>query len=114
MSLKQVILVRQDLNLPKGKLAAQVAHASISSYDSANFIKRNNWKFTGMKKIVLKVNNLDELQEYYKKAKKAKLPCSIISDAGRTVVEPGTITCVGIGPETEEKIDVITGELKML
>jgi peptidyl-tRNA hydrolase, PTH2 family len=114
MSLKQVILVRQDLNLPKGKLAAQVAHASISAYDNANFIKKNNWKHTGMKKIVLKVQNLEELKDYYKKAKQAKLPCSIISDAGHTVVEAGTVTCVGIGPETEEKIDIITGELKML
>lgn len=114
MSLKQVIIVRQDLNLPKGKLAAQVAHASVSAYDKSSFLKRNNWKFTGMKKIVLKVENLEKLEDYYKKAKKAKLPCAKITDAGHTVVEPGTITCVGIGPETEEKIDVITSELKML
>ena len=114
MSLKQVIIVRHDLQLPKGKLAAQAAHASISAYDKSNFIKRNNWKHTGMKKIVLKVQTLEQLEEYYKKAKKAKLPCSIIADAGHTVVKAGTITCVGIGPETEEKIDLITSELKML
>jgi len=114
MALKQVIIVRQDLQLPKGKLAAQVAHASVSAYDKASFLKKNNWRHTGMKKIVLKVQTLNELENYFKQAKKAKLPTAIIADAGHTVVTAGTITCVGIGPETEEKIDLVTGKLKML
>jgi len=112
--MKQVILVRQDLNLPKGKLAAQVAHASVSCFNRAGFFKRKKWLAIGMKKVVLKVKNLEELRKYASKAKKAKLTTSMIADAGRTVVESGTITCLGIGPDEDEKIDAITGNLKML
>ncbi len=112
--MKQVILVRSDLKLPKGKMAAQVAHAAVGAYDNANYIKRKAWIHTGMKKIVLKVVDENELLIYHHKAKKAKLPCSLITDAGHTVVEPGTVTCLGIGPESEESIDEVTGELKMM
>jgi peptidyl-tRNA hydrolase, PTH2 family len=112
--MKQVILVRQDLNLPKGKLAAQVAHASISAYRKAGLIKRRTWLATGMKKVVLKVKDLDELNIYLRDAKNNDLKPALIADAGRTVVESGTITCLGIGPDSDDKINKVTGKLKIL
>ncbi|MFT4304360.1 MAG: peptidyl-tRNA hydrolase Pth2 [Candidatus Woesearchaeota archaeon] len=112
--MKQVILVRTDLNLPKGKLAAQVAHASVSCFNKTGFFKKKIWLSSGMKKVVLKVDNLDKLRIYEKRAKKNKLTTSLIADAGKTVVESGTITCLGIGPDDESKIDAVTGDLKCL
>jgi len=112
--LKQVILVRQDLKMPKGKLAAQVAHASVEAMLKASKANFAEWKGYGYKKVVLKVKDEKELLEYQKLAKKAKLKTALIRDAGRTVLEPGTITCLGIGPDYEDKIDKVTGNLKIL
>ena len=114
MSYKQVILVRQDLKLPKGKLSSQVAHASVSSMLKSHKDDINKWRNKGMKKVVLKVKDLDELLEFKRKIEDAGIVCALIQDAGKTVVESGTITCLGIGPDKEEKIDGITGTLKMV
>ncbi|MGV8171840.1 MAG: peptidyl-tRNA hydrolase Pth2 [Candidatus Woesearchaeota archaeon] len=111
---KQVILVRDDLKLPKGKLAVQVAHASVEAVHRSNKSVVNAWRAEGMKKVVLKITNLDELYMYDQNAKKAGLVTAIITDAGRTVVSPGTVTCMAIGPDVEQKIDAITSKLKML
>ncbi len=112
--MKQVILVRQDLKLPKGKLAVQVAHASVGAMVKSHKDDIKKWESVGQKKVVLKVKDKDELLKYNRLAEDAGLVTSIIIDAGRTVVEPGTMTCVGIGPDSEEKIDKVTKELKMI
>ncbi len=114
MAYKQVILVRKDLNLPKGKLASQVGHAVAATISRTKKEVLERWASEGMKKIVLKVKDLDELKEYQKTAKQSGLVAELISDAGHTTVEPGTVTCLGIGPDEEEKIDKVTGKLKML
>lgn len=114
MLYKQVIVVRQDLKLPKGKLSAQVAHASVNALLKSHKDDIKKWKDEGMKKVVLKVKDLSELMEYKRKAEDAGLVTALIEDAGLTVVEPGTITCLGIGPDKEERIDNITGNLKCL
>ena len=111
---KQVILVRADLKLPKGKMAVQVAHASVDCTLNSTRKKVMNWKRGGMKKIALKVADLEELKNFHVKAKDAGLVTSLISDAGHTTVKPGTITVCGIGPDTEEKINELTSELKMV
>ncbi len=67
-----------------------------------------------MPKIVLKVKDEKELLLYFQQAKDAGLVTCVISDAGKTVIAPGTKTCVGIGPDTQEKIDKITGKLPLL
>src|SRR3989344_7057009 len=112
MQYKQVILVREDLKLPKGKMAAQVAHASLDSALRSEKKLVEQWRQSGAKKVVLKANDEKELFKYKQIAEDAGLKTALIKDAGHTVVEPGTITCLGIGPDSEEKIDEITGKLK--
>ena len=114
MEYKQVILVRQDLKLPKGKMAVQVSHASVGALLKSHKDDIEKWKQQGMKKIVLKVKDLDELLVYKNQAEDAGLVTSLVEDAGHTVVKPGTITCLGIGPGKSEKIDKITGNLKIV
>ncbi len=111
---KQVIIVRKDLNLSKGKLAVQAAHASLDSYKNANEKTKTEWEREGEKKVVVKVEGLKELLDIYKKAKEMDLPCSLIRDAGKTELPPGTITALGIGPCKEKDTDKITKKLKLL
>jgi len=112
-SYKQVILARADLKLPSGKLAAQVGHAAVECALKSDPKKVKAWVNQGMPKIVLKVKDEKEMMDYFQFCKDAGLTVSLITDAGHTVVEPGTRTCVGIGPDEEEKIDKITSQLKM-
>ncbi len=114
MGMKQVILVRMDLKLPKGKLGAQTAHASTEAMLKADTDNINEWRSEGAKKVVLKVADEKELLRFFQDAKDAGLKPSLITDAGKTVIAPGTKTCVGIGPHEEKTIDEITGDLKML
>lgn len=114
MALKQVILVRQDLKLPKGKLSVQVAHASLEAALKSDSDKVESWRAEGGKKVALKVKNEKELYSYQQKSKANGLVATVIRDAGHTVLEPGTVTCLGIGPDEEEKIDKVSGKLKMV
>lgn len=110
----QKILVRQDLKLPKGKLASQVAHASVEAVIRSDKDKVSKWRKEGMPKIVLKVKDQKELQNYNQLAKDSGLVTALITDAGKTTVEPGTITALAIGPDEDEKINKITKNLKLL
>ena len=112
--MKQVILVRQDLKLPKGKMSVQVAHASSSALIKSHKDDLKKWQSSGMKKVVLKVEDEKELFKYKQQAEDLGLVTALIEDAGKTVVAPGTVTCLGIGPDKEEKIDKVTGKLKMV
>lgn len=114
MPYKQVLLVREDLKLPKGKLSAQVAHAAVDASTKSDKKIVELWKKEGGKKVVLKVKDEKELFKYKQMAEDIELKTALITDAGHTVLEPGTITCLGIGPDLEEKIDRITGKLKMM
>lgn len=112
--MKQAIIVRTDLKMGKGKIASQCAHASVSSFIEVSKSKGDAWLKQGMKKVVLKVKSDKDLLDLCKKAKKEKVPCVIITDAGLTQIDPGTMTTLGIGPDTDKKIDKITGKLKLL
>jgi len=117
MECKQVILIRADLKLPKGKLGAQAAHASCEAVlrslpDKKSLVKR--WREQGQKKVVLRVESQEELFRFEQLAKTAGIVAALITDAGRTVIAPGTVTALGIGPDEEERIDRLTGSLKML
>jgi PTH2 family peptidyl-tRNA hydrolase len=111
---KQVILVRNDLKLTKGKMAAQVSHASVEATLKSHKDDIKTWREEGMKKAVLKVDNRYQLFKFKNKAEDAGLVVALITDAGHTHLKPGTATCVGIGPDDAEKIDEITGELKLI
>lgn len=112
--MKQVIVVNESLLLPRGKLAAQVAHASLDAFLAASATAQKNWLREGMPKIVLKAESAEELQLLEAKAAAAKLPVGLIADAGHTVVEAGTLTCLGIGPAKDEAINAVTGHLKLV
>lgn len=112
--MKQAIVIRTDLDMGRGKIAAQSSHASVSVLSKAKKEDIEEWKNEGMKKVVLKVSSEEELMKVYSEAKKAKLPCVIIEDRGLTQVEAGSATAVGIGPAEDSKIDKITGKLKLL
>tara|TARA_B100001250_G_C19671832_1_gene731830 strand:+ start:687 stop:1040 length:354 start_codon:yes stop_codon:yes gene_type:complete len=113
---KLVIVVRTDLGISKGKMAAQVAHAAVNcslkskKSDSFNF---KGWYNDGQKKVVVKGTNESLLRELQQHAKDIGLTCSLVSDAGLTEVPPGTVTCLGIGPASESKINEITGNLSL-
>jgi len=114
---KMVILSRKDLKLSKGKLAVQVAHAAVTCSDACGHDHNDwleDWINEGQKKVVLEVDNRQEMFKYYLMAKERGLPCCAIRDAGLTEIPPGTITVVGIGPAPEDVLDRITGELKLL
>jgi PTH2 family peptidyl-tRNA hydrolase len=117
MGQKMVIVVRRDLDLSKGKLAAQVSHAAVdcafkaSRYDAKAF---EAWRREGQKKAVLKV---DREQDYYplkEAAERAGLSTALIKDAGHTEIPAGTVTVLGIGPGDELTIDKVTGHLSLL
>ncbi|MCL1811419.1 MAG: peptidyl-tRNA hydrolase Pth2 [Methanomassiliicoccaceae archaeon] len=114
---KMVILVRNDLKMTKGKIAAQVGHAAVNC---ALCIKKNNpkefdlWMLSGQAKVVLKVSSEEELFEFKAIADAKDITNSVVRDAGRTQLEPGTYTCLGIGPAESLVLDKITGGLKML
>lgn len=112
--MKQVIVIRHDLKMSKGKLAAQVAHASVNSVLNSSQTKVNQWLEEGEKKIVLQVETEKELMQLLSIAKSKGLVASLIKDAGHTQLEPGTTTCLGIGPDSDVLIDTVTGKLKMV
>lgn len=111
--LKQVILMRKDLKLPAGKAAAQAAHASVEAVFKSDSAIVKKWRHNGAKKVVLRVDDVQEIYEYSQVAENEGLATAIITDAGRTVIAPGTVTCCAIGPAEEKIIDKITGNLKM-
>ncbi len=113
MAYKLVVLARQDLKLPKGKLAVQVAHASVECVLKTDRKLIDAWRREGGKKVVLKVADEKELLKFRRFADDSGIKSSLIADAGKTTVEPGTVTCLGMGPDDDKKIDRLTGNLKI-
>lgn len=116
MSVKQVIVLRTDLKMEKGKLCSQACHASLEAFLKARQKDAHlaqEWLDSGMPKIILKVNSEKELLEVFAAAKRDVSAC-LIQDAGRTQIEPGSKTAVGLGPALESLLDKHTGHLKLL
>ncbi len=113
---KMVVAIRTDIRLSPGKMAVQVAHAAVSCALSA---RKNNdrwfkaWFREGQKKVVVKGGNLRELYILKNSAEGLGLPTSIVQDAGLTEIEPGTVTCLGIGPGPSPEVDKVTGSLPL-
>ena len=120
--MKMTVVVRKDIVMSAGKIASQVAHACLqlaTNLDSkANAENRKalvrEWQEVSSEKIVvLECHSMDAMQSLQSKAVKVGVPTAAIADAGRTEVEPGTITCMAVGPDYEDIIDGITGDLKL-
>ena len=112
--MKQIIVARADLKMSKGKMAAQVAHASVDAVLRTSRAKIDQWLSEGQKKIVLRADSEKELFSLFAKAKAKGIVSSLIRDAGHTHLEPDTTTCVGIGPDNDELVDSITRHLRMI
>lgn len=129
--IKQVIVVRKDLNMRKGKIAAQAAHASMKVFLDVASIEHDQWegwKLTSwlttpmadwlnssFAKVCLYVESEEHLLELLQQAKDADISAALITDSGRTEFHGvPTNTCIAIGPHYADEIDKITGELKLL
>ncbi len=136
--IKQIIVMRTDLNMRKGKMCAQAAHASMKvildlmetirnkevQIDEPGYVmmlhlyeepELEQWLSGKFTKICVSVNSEQELLDIYNKAKNSDILCSLITDAGLTEFHNvPTITCAAIGPDTAEKLDPLTGHLKLL
>ncbi|SCX20055.1 peptidyl-tRNA hydrolase, PTH2 family [Mycolicibacterium fluoranthenivorans] len=115
-TVKQLIVMRTDLNMRKGKMVAQGAHAAVAAVvenlDDPRVVEWMNSHFT---KICVGVGSADELSEVMARARAAGLITRGIVDSGRT--EFGgvpTPTCAAIGPDTAERLDPVTGGLRLL
>lgn len=130
---KQVIVMRNDLNMRKGKMVAQGSHASCMAladpllqlsqcrtFEDVQTIIRQchgifRWVLKGMTKITVRVDSENELMDIADKAEAASLTVHVVTDAGHTEFNGvPTKTCLCIGPNNIEKIDAITGGLKLL
>jgi len=122
INVKQVLIWRKDLNVRKGKIAAQIAHASIAflleKIKTKNFEyseEELNWINTGQRKICVYVNSEDELLLLFENAKSKGLVTHLITDSGLTEFNGvSTRTCMAIGPHEASRIDELTRELKLL
>jgi len=97
----------------EGKLAAQVAHASLQASEAADAATRREWKGSGQKKIVLQANGERELFALADAAEMKGLPHALVRDAGHTQLEPGTVTTLAVGPADAEQVDGVTGDLSL-
>lgn len=113
---KMVLVVRNDLKMGKGKVAAQCSHAAVSAYKQV--LRRNpellkQWEYCGQPKVVVKAPDEDTLIDLLGHAKEVGLPVSLIQDAGRTQIAPGSRTVLGVGPGPADLVDQVTGDLKL-
>jgi PTH2 family peptidyl-tRNA hydrolase len=117
---KQVIVIRKDLKMRRGKEIAQGSHASMafikSRAESSGPMDKlcREWYDTGNAKVCLQVESEEELLQIAQQAKEAMLEVHVITDAGLTEFNGvPTKTCLAIGPDRSDKIDRVTGHLKL-
>lgn len=111
------LVVRSDLKMSTGKIGAQCAHAAVMCFSKAQKKKPQHleaWLNLGQPKVVLRVNTQADMEYLAKIAEEKHVVNGLVRDAGRTEVLSGTVTVLGIGPDTKAKIDELTGKLKLL
>lgn len=113
---KMVLVVRNDLKMGKGKIAAQCSHATLGLYKKLhNRAPKalNRWEMCGQVKVVVKIESEDDMLVLQERAKSLKIPTHITIDAGRTQIAPNSRTVMAIlGPA--DMVDDVTGGLKLL
>lgn len=124
--IKQVIVMRHDLKMRRGKQIAQGAHASMSflsrRLQEQKLISLNDfseveqiWLHGAFAKVCCRVNSEEELMAIHDQAIEADLEVHLIIDSGKTEFHgQPTRTCLAIGPDDAERIDAITGSLQLL
>ncbi|EDO15533.1 hypothetical protein Kpol_479p21 [Vanderwaltozyma polyspora DSM 70294] len=119
---RMALVIRQDLGMTKGKIAAQCCHAALSCFrmiavdpkkTSYNPIMTNRWLHHGQAKITLKCPDKETMDELYAKAISLDVNACVIHDAGRTQIAAGSATVLGLGPAPKAVLDQITGDLKL-
>lgn len=111
------LIVRSDLKMSPGKIGAQCAHAAVICCKKAEKKKPDHlkaWLNLGQPKVVLRVGSQHEIEYLAKIASEKSVLNGLVRDAGRTEVLAGTITVLGIGPDTKTNVDELTGKLKLL
>ncbi|KAM3513517.1 hypothetical protein MY11210_002804 [Beauveria gryllotalpidicola] len=120
---KLVLVVRTDLGMTKGKIAAQCSHATLACYkaladspdpDSTERKMLARWEKYGQAKIAVQVKSQDEMLQLCRKARGMGLTAEVVKDAGRTQIEAGSMTVLGVGPAPRSVVDEVTGHLKLL
>ncbi|XP_054718400.1 peptidyl-tRNA hydrolase 2, mitochondrial-like [Uloborus diversus] len=114
---KLTLVVRDDLNMGKGKIASQCSHASVLAYKNIKLLNpevAEIWEAFGQTKIVLKTSSSKSLLELATNAENEGLLTNIVCDAGRTEVVAGTKTVLAVGPGPKHVVDKVTGHLKLL
>jgi PTH2 family peptidyl-tRNA hydrolase len=118
LEVKQVIILRNDLKLRKGKAAVQAAHASLKAYltlqSRGQWEVINGWWANGQTKICLKVGSEEELIFVYKKSLSIPAPLALITDAAKTELKEPTRTALAIGPWWADDINPITQDLELM
>ena len=124
-AVKQVIVIRKDLHMQRGKEIAQGAHAAMAwlsrrmVHSELNAVlhfteAEQQWLLTSFRKVTLQVNSESELTRIYDLAEDALLEVHMITDSGLTVFHgTPTITCLAIGPDFDDRIDPITQGLRL-
>ncbi|MFW5928846.1 MAG: peptidyl-tRNA hydrolase Pth2 [Halobacteriota archaeon] len=112
--MKQAIVVRSDLGMGTGKVAAQAAHASLKAALGSPDDAVDSWTSSGMRKIVLEGRDEDHLLELEREGSSRGLPTALVRDAGHTEVEPGSLTALAVGPASDDEVDAVTGKLGLL
>ncbi|KAL1850699.1 hypothetical protein Daus18300_012842 [Diaporthe australafricana] len=123
---KLILVVRTDLGMTKGKMAAQCGHATLACFKSISKAARaagpaspaarllQRWERHGQAKVALQTKSADEMQELMAKARSLGITAEVIADAGRTQIDPGSLTVLGVGPAPKSAVDQVTGHLKLL
>jgi PTH2 family peptidyl-tRNA hydrolase len=114
---KQVLVIRTDLKMSRGKMAVQTAHAAVSSAEEARKHSPTSWRkwlWEGQKKVAVKVTSEADLTALREKAERAGISTYLVRDRGLTELPPGTVTALGIGPASTKTVDKITGDLQLL
>jgi peptidyl-tRNA hydrolase, PTH2 family len=115
MAVKLVLVVRTDLGMGRGKIAAQAAHAAVAAalatLGRPDFAQ---WLQDGQPKVVLRAGSAEQLDQIARQAQAARLPVEVIHDAGRTQLAPDTPTCCSVGPAEASRIDAVTSDLRLL
>lgn len=114
--MKQIIVMRKDLGMRKGKMIAQGAHASLkATLENLEHPKVKEWLSGKFTKICVSVDSEQELFDVYNNAVQNGLIAALIIDAGLTEFDGvPTFTCIAVGPATTEELEPITGHLKLL